>query len=149
MNDNDKVAVILTREESTFLVAKLSEDCAPDIQMRVRDAALTAARGPALPEHDSIKDVTMIRPEEVAHRNYMIWEQTIDAYLRAHSWNEIRSCSIPLAASPESLEPILSQYKAVGWGVRAEDTDDSGHPSQVHYIYVFTLPDGITLDSFS
>lgn len=63
----------------------------------------------------------MIRPYEVAHPNYVLWEQTIDGYLRSHDWNREPICDVPLQVSSENRLHLLKMYQEVGWEVHLSE----------------------------
>ena len=77
----------------------------------------------------------MIHPYEVAHRNYLLWEHTVDAILRAHNWAGSPSCQVPLHVQPESLEPVLDRYRDGGWHIEFQGNT-----------YTFTMPPHLVLD---
>jgi|AntDeeMinimDraft_6_1070357.scaffolds.fasta_scaffold10041_2 hypothetical protein len=81
----------------------------------------------------------MIHPHQVAHRNYLLWEQTIDAYLRSHEWAIDPVCYVPLTMNPESISPLLDRYEEAGWDVVVE-SDEKGTS------YSFRMPDHLVKD---
>lgn len=83
----------------------------------------------------------MIRPEELAHRNYKLIESTVDGYLRDHEWHTAgRTCCVPLRATPDDIELLLARYRELGWSIEYE-ADGPRH------LYHFTMPDFLVLDT--